>query len=293
MNNALPASRRPLVLGVCLAPVFVASSLQARRRTTFLVVDVIRATTTLSVMFERGVRRVLIAPSIAEARAYRDANENDALLAGESDGVAPVGFDFGNSPAEFEHAQVTDREIVFATTNGTHALRACVGGRAVYAAALRNARAVCAAALHNASQPALLESRWQAGETGSASEAALAEREPDIIIVCSGRGDRPAFDDTICAGYLTQELLQQAAARGTALELDEGARIALASASEVVATGDARGALAISDAARATVRVGLSGDLDWCAAIDATDVVAAVAGTTPEGLLVMERLATI
>jgi 2-phosphosulfolactate phosphatase len=282
----------PLALDVAVTPAFAAPEPRARHATTFIVVDVIRATTTLSVLFERGCRRALIAPGIVEARTYRDKSGRDVLLAGEAGGVAPPGFDFGNSPAELATAPVAGKEIVFATTNGTRALRVCTGGWAVYTGAFRNARAVCAAALGTA--------RWKPGNRGSgdeperqvsgssgATEATLTEDAADIVIVCSGRSDRPAFDDTICAGYLTDELLRQDAA----IELHEGARIALAAAREAMRNGGLRAALAVSDAARAIARVSLSGDLDWCVAIDATDAVPAVTGATAEGLLIVERLA--
>lgn len=298
MNGEVSVPETLLALDVALTPAFVASDVRARERTTFIVVDIIRATTTLSVLFERGCRRVLIAAGIAEARAFRDAGGRAMLLAGEVGGVAPAGFDFGNSPAELGSAAVAGRDVIFATTNGTRALRACTGGRAIYAGALRNASAVCAAALESALSEtaehdgaAMLDQ--PGGTSGGASEATLGGRAPDIVIVCSGRGDRPAYDDTICAGYLTGELMRLARERGARLQPHEGTRIALAAAEGVMRHGELRAALALSDAARAIERVGLGGDLDWCAALDAAQVVPVETGTSPEGLLLIEPLASM
>src|SRR5260221_3207450 len=121
-----------LTLDVALVPMFVAPDPAQRARTTYVVVDVIRATTTLAVMLGQGCRCVLVAPGIAEARAVAQPDPGRYLLGGESGGVAPPGFDFGNSPREFAAAELAGREIVFATTNGTRPLRACTDGYPVY-----------------------------------------------------------------------------------------------------------------------------------------------------------------
>lgn len=283
---------RALTLDIALAPTFVAADSAALRATTCIVVDVIRATTSLCVLFERGCQRVFIAPGIAEAKAYRDtalSPDMPLALAGESGGIAPQGFDFGNSPAEFGQTSVMDTQLVFATTNGTRALRAGAGSRALFAGALRNASAVCAAAL--AAAAAQHEPAADAASPGAATEAPLFEREPDILIVCSGRGNRPAYDDTLCAGYLAGQIVRLAAAQGRRAHVHEGARIATAAASDALRDGGLRAALATSEAARAVQSIGLSADLDWCAAIDATDIVPTVTGVTPGGLLIVERLA--
>jgi phosphosulfolactate phosphohydrolase-like enzyme len=105
------------------------------------------------------------------------------------------------------------------------------------------------------------------------------------VIVCAGRGGRPAFDDTLCAGYLAERIRVEAAAAGFATEYGDGARIACA-VNAATATGTGRGSgglrglLAEGDAGRAVLAVKLGADLDWCAAIDATRVVPAAVGTT-------------
>ncbi|MBF6591595.1 MAG: 2-phosphosulfolactate phosphatase [Ktedonobacterales bacterium] len=269
-----------------LVPALLAPA-TARRYVVFLVVDVIRATTTLCVLFERGCRRVLIAPDIATAReASARATSRGYLLAGEVGGVAPPGFDFGNSPRECATQELRGREILFATTNGTRALGACAGGAMIFAGAFRNARAVTIAArAAHARIAATL-----ASASGDASEAmARDEHGAEIVIVCAGRDGRPAFDDTLCAGYLTRELLRQAEAAGAPCALGEGARIALAVAEEGLARAPLRDLLAHSDAARAIARVGLAGDLDWCAALDATDIVPTIVPSEADApLLVVE-----
>lgn len=297
MQQSSSQGERCLTVDVALVPGFLAPDAADRADTVFIVIDVIRATTTLCVLFERDCRRVLVAAGIAAARRAREESGSDYLLAGESGGLAPAGFDFGNSPRELATARVAGQDVVFATTNGTRALRACLGGRAIYAGAFRNAGAVTARALAavNAApaRPELRLSQQDDAGGSDASEAEAGQRRPDVVVVCSGRGDRPAFDDTICAGYLVERLISQASANGTRVDLREGARIARSCAAAALASGldsgSVRDALAVSDAARAVDRVGLSDDLIWCAEVDASPVVPAVTALEgAEDLLVVE-----
>jgi 2-phosphosulfolactate phosphatase len=267
----MPDADAPIRLDVALTP----AALGPRgpdARTTYIAVDVIRATTTLCVLFERGCRRVLLAPDIAAARTARDALGPQWLLAGEVGGARPPGFDFGNSPAEFSTAQLDGGELIFATTNGTVALRACLGGRTVLAGSLRNASAVVEAAL--------------------ASVATSSELTPDVadvVVVCAGRDGLPASDDTLCAGYLIRSLREAARAGGHTATFNERAQEALAVMEQAEQHGGLRTALAGSVAAQDIRRIGLAGDLDWCAAVDAATVVPRVTGSLAgHDLLVVE-----
>jgi len=283
---------RPLTVDVALDPTAIAGASSSRDATTFIGVDVIRATTTLAVFFEQGCSRVLVASSLATAREARRALGPSYLLAGEEEGARPPGFDLGNSPAEVAASELRGRQIIFATTNGTHALRACIGGRAVLAGALRNARAVGTLAYLLAAS-----GRGHAGDShprdaGSAApaEAATFEAQPDMHIVCAGRDGRTAYDDTLCAGYLTRIIIERAeTAGGSHIALGEGARIALAVVEEAERSGPLRAALATSAAARSLERIGLTVDVDWCAADDTTELVPRVVAVDRQhDLLVVE-----
>jgi 2-phosphosulfolactate phosphatase len=292
----LPRHTMRLTLDVALVPMFVAPDPMLRARTTYVVVDVIRATTTLAVMLGQGCRRVLVAPGIADARAVAQAEAGRYLLGGESGGVAPPGFDFGNSPREYAAADLAGREIIFATTNGTRALRACTGGYAIYAGALRNASAVARAAVASAIvarrlttdlPPISASAAEESPDTNrGASEAVLADdddRQCDIVVVCAGREGLPSYDDTLCAGYLIGQIAAEAAARDLGVMMESGARIALDACRYVMQRPDGlRAALGESGAGRSIRGVGLEADLDWCAAIDATDVVPSVTAVDAE-----------
>jgi 2-phosphosulfolactate phosphatase len=284
--HATGSARPALVIDVALTPDQLDSPEQ-RTRTTCIVVDVIRATTTLCVMFERGCRSVLVAPSVAAARAARSdvaSSGMDVLLAGEVGGLPPSGFDYGNSPAEFARSDLRGRDVIFATTNGTRTIRACAGSRAILTGALRNASAVTRAALAltvdrtlspiSAVEPDI--PGVASGAVPTASEARVDEDfvvGSDIVVVCSGRGERPAMDDTLCAGYLVHRLMNFATEAGMPTLIREPARVALAVLAEAEHSGSLRQALSDSGAARAVERVGLSADLDLCGTVDTTMVV--------------------
>jgi 2-phosphosulfolactate phosphatase len=281
---------RSLVVDVLLTPTEAGSKQIAGPGSVAIVIDVVRATTTLSVMFDRGCARVLVAGDIPEARALVAGAAEPLLLAGEAGGLRPPGFDFGNSPIELAAAQLAGREVVFCTTNGTRALRACAGARAILAGSLRNADAVCRAALRRvgpASQGTETASAGPlSGETTSEARIEPEERAAGIVVVCSGRSHRPAADDTMCAGVLVEHLERLAPAHGYTLQLRDGALLA-----KTVAAGapSLYELLRQSAAGQAISKVGLASDLAFCAEINTSQSVPLVEGATAEGLLIMGR----
>jgi 2-phosphosulfolactate phosphatase len=267
---------RPFLIDVALVPAFVADDPDRRGDVVYGVVDVIRATTTLAVAFTAGCRRVLLAPDVETAQEYARRQPGRFLLGGEREGVAPPGFDFGNSPAEYARADLSDRDLLFVTTNGTRALRACAGGFAVFAASYRNAGPATDACVRMA-----LLARDATQESETAAQA-------DIVIVCAGRARQPAYDDTLCAGYLARAIARRLQQMGCGVEMESGARIAAELSDAAMASATPlRKRLAESGAGRAVMRIGLGNDLDWCAAIDLSTAAPCVAGVE-DGLLVLE-----
>lgn len=138
-----------------------------------VVVDVLRATTTVAAALAAGHRRVLCCEEVEVAERQRGSNR---LLAGERDNVPIPGFDRGNSPIGFEGADGGD--IVLTTTNGS---------RAIVAAAERS-REVILASLANLD--AVLE----------------VLPEDDVTIVCSGTEGGMAVEDVYVAGRIVERL---------------------------------------------------------------------------------------
>jgi 2-phosphosulfolactate phosphatase len=142
-----------------------------------IVVDVLRATSTIVQALDAGYRRVFCCAEVEEARALRE-DLNGAVLAGERGGQAIPGFDLGNSPREF--VRPLGEQLVLTTTNGTRAVvTAAAACDAVLIGSLLNLNAVAAAA------------------------AELAE---DAAVVCAGVDGVFTLDDAYCAGRIVQAL---------------------------------------------------------------------------------------
>jgi 2-phosphosulfolactate phosphatase len=143
-----------------------------------VVVDVLRATSTICQAFASGYRRVLCCAEIDEARALAES-EGPAKLAGERRLEHIDGFDFGNSPAELE-GEPGAETLVLTTTNGTRLLVAAAERfEHVYVGSLLNLDAVAAAAR-------------ESGE--------------DVAVLCAGVLGELALDDAYCAGRIAEAL---------------------------------------------------------------------------------------
>src|SRR5262245_14390689 len=109
---------------------------EAERAPTAIVVDVLRATSTIAQALAAGYRRVLCCSEVDEALALRDGL-GDAVLGGERKAVAIPGFDLGNSPREYLEAR--GETLVLTTTNGTRAiLTAAASAETVFVGSLLN-----------------------------------------------------------------------------------------------------------------------------------------------------------
>jgi 2-phosphosulfolactate phosphatase len=146
---------------------------------TALVIDVLRASTTMVTALGHGCLALLPVAEVQEARARARALPG-ALLAGERGGDPPEGFDLGNSPLEFTPERVGGRTIVFTTSNGTRALLAA-----------RTASAVAVAGFVNLT---------------AAADWAL-DQGRDVVVVCAGELGTRSVEDETCAGLLVDRVL--------------------------------------------------------------------------------------
>ena len=86
-----------------------------------VVIDVLRATSSICTALSYGVERILPVASVHEARNYQSKG---FLCAAERQAQKVEGFDLGNSPSEYKNPKLKGKIIVFTTTNGTQAIRA-------------------------------------------------------------------------------------------------------------------------------------------------------------------------
>ena len=106
-------------------------------RTLAVVIDVLRATSTIVTALSNGVQRISPVATVEKAFSIRDHSPSVKLV-GEKGGVRIEGFDFGNSPQEFLGKPLFDFELAMFTTNGTKAFLATKSAQEVIAASFLN-----------------------------------------------------------------------------------------------------------------------------------------------------------
>ena len=144
---------------------------------TGIVIDVIRATTTICQALASGYEQVFCTAEVEEAQALRK-ELGEGVLGGERNAVRIPGFDLGNSPREY--LEPAGKTLILSTTNGT---------RAVVSAAQRCERVLVGALLN---LTAVVESARAANE--------------DVIVVCAGVQGTLALDDAYVAGRIVELL---------------------------------------------------------------------------------------
>ncbi len=208
-----------------------------------VVIDVLRATTTVITALANGAKAVIPAATSEEAvRLASNLEKDGVLLAGERKSLKIEGFALGNSPREMSAAAVAGKTIVLATANGTPALVATQGGDPVLVGAPANFKALAARA-----------------------RAILAQRG-DLVIVCAGRERQFAVEDAYTAGRLIKAVKK--GLRKLALNDAATAAVAL---TDAFATW--KEALEGSEAARQLAEVDLAEDVRFAAKADRFTVV--------------------
>ena len=169
-------------------------------RSVYIVVDVLRASSSLVTLLEQGASPVIAAAGIEDARVLR-SRLPEYLLCGEKGGLPPAGFDYGNSPAEFSRVELTGRGAILATSNGTRMLAALAPAPAVLVGCLLNRTAAAEAALRVA-----------------------RKQELDIAVICSAAlgGSTFVLEDALGAGAVVEAALEAEAS----LEASDAARFA-------------------------------------------------------------------
>lgn len=160
-----------------------------------VVIDVLRATTTIVHALAAGCTAVRPCAEVEEAKALAgQMRAGRVLLAGERGGRPLPGFDLGNSPKDFTPKVCKGRTLVLTTTNGTRALLRAAAADRVLVAGFVNYSAVC--------------------------EQLRADPRP-LHILCAGNGGAVTLEDTLLAGALVDFLCDV-----VEVQLNDGARLA-------------------------------------------------------------------
>jgi 2-phosphosulfolactate phosphatase len=212
-----------------------------------IVIDVLRATTTIAYALAHGYSRVLACAGLDHARELAGRLGEGTVLAGERACVRPEGFDLGNSPRELAESEPGGQTLVLSTTNGT---------RAIVTAASR-ADTVLVGSLANL--------------TACAAAAARSARHAkgDVLVQCAGVGGEFAIDDAYTAGRYVAELRVWLAE----WEASDAAQAAEAIAASFPTAADGLGA---SRSARNLRAAELAEDVRYCAREGVLDVVPTV-----------------
>ncbi len=225
---------------------FTPGEVQALAGKICIVIDVVRATSSLTVIMSKKPRKVILTTTIQKATKLASQQTIHPLLCGERKGLPPEGFDFGNSPRQYFEADLKDRVLIFTSSNGTRAVADLVVAPQVFLGCFLNASAVVARAL----------------------EAATAGKL-DILFVCAGREEKFALDDAYCAGFLVSRLIAGISAN-QAFALGDGAQAALGIFGYY---RDDRRLIEMSGAGRAVAEIGLQDDLTFLLQRDLIDCV--------------------
>ena len=209
-----------------------------------LVIDVLRASTSIAAALANGARAVIPFEGVDDAiMRARSLEQSDVLLAGERK-MAPIpGFPLGNSPREFTADVVTGKTIVMTTTNGTAALYHANGAGEVLVGAFANYGVILA------------------------RRRAAARADKSITIICAGTNGRFALEDAICAGRFVRGV----ARRGIQPQLGDAANVAAMIDRRMGA--DLPAVLRDSEHGRALIDAGRGEDVTYCATLDSHPVI--------------------
>ncbi|HSP47798.1 MAG TPA: 2-phosphosulfolactate phosphatase [Clostridiaceae bacterium] len=204
---------------------------------TVIVVDTLRATSTIITALSNGAKSVVPVATVEEALHIRKQYEH-AVLGGERRSVKIEGFDYSNSPREYTNIEIHGTNIILTTTNGTKAISRSREGKRILIGALLNAKAVAGKA-------------FECGD--------------DIVIVNAGTNGRFSMDDFITGGAIISELMDLGP-----LELSDIAKTALLIYRSYK---DIRSYIKEAAHYKSLEELGLQEDIDFCLQKDIFDIV--------------------
>ncbi len=171
------AGRKP-VIDVCLSPAMF--HLYDPKEAIVVVIDILRATSSICIAFEYGVRSIIPVSTVEEAMELK---KQGYLAGAERDGSMLEGFDFGNSPFSYMDPAIRGRDVALTTTNGTFAINtARIQAHQVAIGSFLNYSVLC---------------DW------------LVRQNRDVIALCAGWKSSFNLEDTLFAGALVYRLKKE------------------------------------------------------------------------------------
>ena len=211
-----------------------------------IVIDELRATTTITISLANGAKEVIPTENIATAVRVAKGSKN-SILCGERNGRVIDGFKLGNSPLEYTSEEIKDKALIFSTTNGTQAIMKSKFAKNCLLASFVNMSTVV---------------------------DYVNALDEDFTIICSGKLNDFCLEDAVCAGMLLNKL-----SVGRNLELMDSEVAAmnlsndLAMLMNVPSQEKVLRMLNISEHGRYLSQIGFEKDLEICSKIDSYPII--------------------
>lgn len=202
-----------------------------------VVIDVLRATSVVCSALFHGVNSVIPVESLEEAKAYLNKGY---LVAGERNGQKIEEFALGNSPLAFVSGEYHGHDLVISTTNGTRAINVALDAKELLVGSLLNALSIV---------------------------KHLLIQERDVLLLCSGWKGKANLEDSICAGYIAQELK-----KSCSFKSEEDSTLIAVNLFEN-AKANPFSFLKGSSHRRRLLKLGLSKDIKYCLKANTLDIV--------------------
>ena len=208
---------------------------------TTVVIDVLRATTTIVTALMHGAKEIIPVGSVEFAmKASSSMFGGQTLIAGERNSKMIDGFNLGNSPLEYLNGVIAGKSIVFYTTNGSKAIVKAKFSQCNIIMSFINITAV---ANH------------------------LISLDSDFEILCSGHNNLFSLEDTICAGRLIAAILE----KKENCELTDAAKAALSLSKSL--GKNIKKMLTTSEHGKFLFENGFQDDVNYCAKMDLTEII--------------------
>jgi 2-phosphosulfolactate phosphatase len=167
-------------LYTCISPALL--HLYDISNSTVVIIDILRATSTITTALKNGAKAIIPVDSVAEC--IRIGKQIASVTAGERDGQIAEGLQYGNSPFEYPESFIAGKTLVLTTTNGTKLLHMALdkGAKEIIIGSFSNLDTVC---------------------------NYLVKKNKPVLLACAAWKDRVNIEDTLFAGAVVQKIKDQ------------------------------------------------------------------------------------
>lgn len=208
------------------------------RGKTIVVIDVLRACSTIVTALQNGAKEIIAVEDMAAAgKIAQNLDQSRYLLCGERDGITIDGYHLGNSPTEYKSSKIKGKTLILSSTNGTQTITKANQAHKLIIGSFLNLSAVV---------------------------DELKKSTNEIILVCAGWKNRLSLEDTLCAGMIIDRLTEGALPK----DARDGAKVAYVLSEKY--KDNVESILETSNHADRLRELGYEKDISYCSQIDIT-----------------------